>query len=103
MAAWNRPHSTTRAIPDWLNPAIGVAPDARPDPVPEPGPDPEPDPDRVPPPTVPKPTDPCVNSRPAHCRLNTPLIGLPPAPFGNSAVARLFQVICGTMASTRWS
>jgi hypothetical protein len=52
---------------------------------------------------VPKPTDPWVNSRPAHCFLKTPPRGPPPAAFGNSAVARLFQVICGTMASIRWS
>ena len=52
-------------------------------------------------PAVPKPTDPWVNSRPAHCFLKTPLRGPPPAAFGNSAVARLFQVICGTMASIR--
>ena len=52
---------------------------------------------------VPKPTEPWVNSRPAHCFLNTPPSGPPPAAFGKSAVARLFQVICGTMASIRWS
>ena len=52
----------------------------------------------------PKPTEPSVNSSPAHCLLNTPSPGVAPsAAFGNSAVARLFQVICGTIASTRRS
>src|SRR5262245_28623037 len=58
----------------------------------------------VPPGSVaPKPTEPWVNSSPAHCFLNTPLSGPPPAALGNSAVARLFQVLSATTASIRWS
>ena len=61
----------------------------------------------------PDPTAPWVKSRPAHCFLNTPPAGPPPtapppagpppAASGNSALARLYQVVCGTIASIRWS
>ena len=54
-------------------------------------------------PAGPNPAVPAVNSSPAHCFLNTPSTAGPPAAFGNSAVARLFQVISGTTASIRWS
>ena len=61
---------------------------------------------------------PRVKSSPAHCLLNTPFTGTPFAgmpfagtPFagpplaasGNSALARLYHVACGTIASIRWS
>jgi len=52
---------------------------------------------------VPNPAEPWVNSSPAHCLANTPPAGPPPAAFGNSAVARLFQALCATTASIRWS
>ena len=51
----------------------------------------------------PGPAVPWVKSSPAHCFLNTPPAGPPPAASGNSALARLYQVACGTIASIRWS
>ena len=42
---------------------------------------------------------PRLKNRPAHMRLNTPLWGPCPVALGNSASARSYQVICGTIAS----
>ncbi len=49
------------------------------------------------------PAVPWVKSSPAHCFLNTPPAGPPPAASGNRALGRLYQVVCGTIASIRWS
>ncbi len=59
--------------------------------------------DPLPDPAGPNPAVPWVKSSPAHCFLNTPPAGPPPAASGNSALARLYQVVCGTIASIRWS
>jgi hypothetical protein len=60
-------------------------------------------------------TEPTPKKSPDHSRLKTPVspvrgvaAGVPaplstPAWSGNSAVVSEFQVICGAMASTRWS
>ncbi len=40
---------------------------------------------------------------PAQPFLNTPSTGWPPSALGRKSRARSFQVICGTIASTRWS
>src|SRR5215472_3540272 len=42
-------------------------------------------------------------NRPAHCFLNTPSSGPAPLALGRNALARSFQVIWGTTASTRGS
>ena len=42
-------------------------------------------------------------NRPAQARLNTPSAGGRPLASGRNAPARSCQVICGTIASTRWS
>src|SRR5262249_44812569 len=97
MLGRNRPHSTRFAsapadlVPGGLPPAGLLPAELLPGELPWPGSG------------VPNPTEPWVNSRPAHCFLNTPVARPPPTALGNSAVARLFHALCATTASIRLS
>src|SRR5581483_6475695 len=83
QTSWaNRPHC-----------GLSTAFVCRPPPVSAPRPDPVP--------SVELPPEP--KNRPAHCFLNTPSTGSPPTESGRNALARSFQVIDGTIASTRLS